>query len=448
MPKREKTQEMLFDTAVDERPRMLEFEDDGARNSLLASYVRSHPVGAALLALIGIALVAMLVMFGLNASSLPDTAQVETDARERIQTPAYTAGEWGLDDRLALTSLEVVSRSRSSNAPDGSDISVTFGATAYANADVIAHFTCDSMTVDKSVSLGYARQQDKWVPAGSEHNATVAFTARKGVDTAKVLKAAMDLLTRAEAERDALKPDAATSSQSTDTPSLASLYSNGQVAIKSEVFDEQAQTDELVLRYVYREGYASYECEVTALFAFHAVNGAWELSGLELSEGASSRTYKPIIGTWKGTFQAQSTQGTKCLGANSAPFEVTIRSYASDTTGTRVIAQISGVAHYHEHPEKDEDKDGGDKVFESIEIPLVLQTSPSQLINGDIVFQGALPETAGGIVTVAIAFGTPADPEAVAAVVKTEHSYDSSFIGIPFERQAVWNDSYILTRKS
>ena len=407
----------------------------------ISRYLHRHPLGAALLIVIGCALLYMLGLAGYNAYALPERSFVETDARARVAAPAYDGGDYGSDDPLVLKSLEVVGLSRSSSSPDGTDVSITFGASAYANADIIATYSNGSVEATKTTSVGYARQRDSWVAAGEERDSAVAYRTSAGIEQAKVIANIDKILARADAESAA---SAQTASRPSGDISLAELYEGAAITIRNDSFDEGRQTETMTIHMLKQSGFSSYECDIDAVFVFHAVNGVWELSEAEVTGGARDRNFRSLIGTWQGRFKRQETSGTKCLAAGNAPLTIAIKGYTNDTSGERITALVSGLAHYHAHPAKDANSSKGDTRFEEVEVSLYLQSNKSK--NGATVFSGLLPETAEGVVTITVSLDESADSETATATVKTDHSYDSSFIIIPIEETATWTDTYVLER--
>lgn len=89
-----------------------------------------HRTAFMLLGLGAIAVVVILVTAGIHASNLPPADVVETDAVDRLEAPDYDAGLYGNADKLALVSLDVVSRTRTETAITSD--AAQFGASGYA----------------------------------------------------------------------------------------------------------------------------------------------------------------------------------------------------------------------------------------------------------------------------------------------------------------------------
>ena len=58
-------------------------------------------------------------------------------------------------------------------------------------------------------------------------------------------------------------------------PPLAELYATAAMAIESESFDEEAQTDTLEVSCVRTEAFETYECLLTVTFSFSQTDGQW-----------------------------------------------------------------------------------------------------------------------------------------------------------------------------
>ena len=56
----------------------------------------------------------------------------------------------------------------------------------------------------------------------------------------------------------------------------------------------------------------------------------------------------------------------------------------------------------------------------------------------------ALPEMAGGTVSITLDFGTTSDPTEVVAVVETTYAHPTSFLFVEYEENIGYKDSYVL----
>ena len=63
-----------------------------------------------------------------------------------------------------------------------------------------------------------------------------------------------------------------------------------------------------------------------------------------------------------------------------------------------------------------------------------------------LVFVAELPEDVGGDASLTLRFGTPENPSAAVAEVRSEFTYDDAILFIPYERTATYVDSFTLLR--
>ena len=398
-----------------------------------------HRTTFILLGLGAIAIAAILVTAGIHASNLPPTDVVETDAVDRLEAPDYDAGLYGNADKLALVSLDVVSRTRTETAITSD--AAQFGASGYASASVTATYKNSSVSVTKTATLGYAKVGDSWQGIGTEQDARLSYEATSGVDQSRMLESLDAILERADQTLHADDPD---DTSYADGLSLVGIYGDTKASVEDEQFDASAQTDVVVLDLTKREGFGEYTCELTVHFAFRAANGVWEIDSVDVSDGAETLSYEPVVGTWTGTFQSQETDGTKCLAASSTPFEVTITSSEDSSTSARLVGTVSGLAHFHEHPKANADSCTGDLAFTDVSFTAVLDAASSSDSGGPATFVATLPEMAGGTVSITLDFGTTSDPTEVVAVVETTYAHPTSFLFVEYEENIGYKDSYVL----
>lgn len=409
------------------------------RVAAVAAFARGHRLVTGLLAVLAVAAVALLVVASVRAGSLPDDETIAADARERLEAPAYSAGSFGTSNVLVARDVEVRSRERSATAPD--DESAQFGASGYATADVLVTYSSSSVTAEVTATLGYALVDGAWVGVGDPQDVRVAWRTSSGVDQQRVIENVDVLLGRAEtlvAEGDA----------ATDALTLSEIYEGAAVEVESEAFDADAQTDTLEVVCTQAGAYEAYVCRMSVTFSFRAASGSWDISALEVSEGAKQRTFEPLVGTWKGTFQSQETDDTKCLAARESGLSLVIEGDATDQGVTRLTGTVSGLAHYHQHPSQDSESCEGDAAFKDVAFSATLVGGRDEDTGSDLTFVATLPEDVGGTVTITLSFGTEEDPSRVTAQVKTTYPYTGSFLFIPYDETITYTDTFVLTHVS
>lgn len=444
--------------ATEKRPAATPAEDGGSESprfrdvtGTFADYVRSrretirdflteHRLASIILGVLAVAMVACLVMAFMHTRGVPDNATIEGDARTRVSAPTYDPGSFGPDETLVMRDATVRSTHRSATAIDSSQ--AQFGASAYATADVLVSFSSASVQATKATTLGYARVDGSWIGIGDETGAQVAWEALAGVDQDRVLENINEVFDRAEAS---LAKDSG--SAAAREMSLAGLYAGAKIQVESSDFDAEAQRDTLVISCEKASDFESYTCELTVIFSFSPVTGQWEIAEATASEDAKVRTFEPLVATWEGTFQSQSTDGTKCLAGGSEAGKLTVTVEKSETVGdtARLTGTISGLAHYHAHPSEDTESCEGDSAFVDIPFTATLVGGKSDVTGSDLNFVATLPEEVGGTVTVTLGFGVNGDPTQVVAVVQTTYPHTGSFLFIPFEETITYADTYALT---
>lgn len=401
------------------------------------AYVKRNPVGVIIMMLVALIVAYFLLRAWRRTNNLPSLELIEQDARERIEAPTYSGGYFGNDDRLILTQVTVGTRQHRESAPEGSDLDETFGAMGYVTTDVMLTFQNESVIATKTAVLGYAKQNETWIDAGTVSDEQVSFVAIAGVDQRKVLRNIGQILERAGS---ATPP-------SDSLPSLASIYEGATYEIVSSTFDDVAQTDTLQIHA--RKGglFSAYECDIMATFAFRPGNGLWELTEATVTDDAWVRRFDPIVDTWNGTFKSQEVSGgTKCLAGSSTPFVLTVDSWEQSGNGTRITGTISAVAHYHRNPEKDQNSTAGDERLDKVPFTATLLDQSDVQLGAEAVFTATLPEAVGGKTSITLQFGTGDDKAGVTATVTTEHHFEDTFILIPYQNQVIYADTYELVR--
>lgn len=389
----------------------------------LAGRHRSAVVAVALVTLVSVALLAFGALA--DANDLPSDELVAQDAAKRVTAPAYSPGNYGSDGVLVFRGVEVVARNR----VDAIEGAPSEGADAFATVTVIATFSSGSMRAEKSVMLGFARVGGSWVAAGSEEGGTTAWHALSGVDQGKVLAGMSSLLSRAG------------DSEGEGTASLADLYSGGTFEVVGEEFDEEAQSDRLVISCSRTDGFASYSCELAATFALRPASGQWELVDATASEGAATPALDAVVGTWSGAFQSQSTEGTRCLSAREGGLEVVVTGYDTAGAAPTITGSVTGIAHYHAHPSSDAASCEGDLAF--ADVPFTARLVSDE---GGLVFSATLPQDVDGTLELTLRFGTEGRDDEVKAVLETTYPHTKTVIFFPVEETLTYEDVFLLSR--
>lgn len=215
------------------------------RVAVLKGLLARHRAAAAALALIAVAAVALLAVALSRALAVPDAATVQADARALLSAPDYSGGTYGFDTALVLQDVDVRGISRSQTAPEGT--SPAFGASGYATAQVVASYAGQSVRADRGATLGYAQVGGQWSVLGDVLDGGVSWRATGGVDQQKVLRNVHLLLERADDGAEGVTP-------------LTELYAGCAAVVEDETFDEDAQTDTLVIACTRDEGFSTYAC--------------------------------------------------------------------------------------------------------------------------------------------------------------------------------------------
>ena len=410
----------------------------------LAQLSRRHRVASVLLAIIAVAAVVLLTLAFLRSAAVPDQATIEADARARMAAPAYSGGTYGSDDVLVTRGVEVRSVRRSATAPEGSE--ARFGASGYAEAEVVVSYGGSTVSASLGATLAYAQANGSWegISGADATSGAISWHATSGVDQQKVLRNIHLVLRRA----DALSGGGASAPEddgAAQALTLEEIYSNADVSIESETFDEAAQTDTLEIVCSRSGAFESYSCHMAVTFAFGQSSGRWEISDVSVADGARDRSFEPIMGGWTGTFQRQDTDGTKCLAGRGAGLEVTIDSSSTTDGVTRISGTLSGLAHYHAHPADDASSCDGDTNLDAVPFSATLVGGHNEATGSDLTFVATLPEDVGGTVTLTLGFGTEDDPGEVVALVQTTYPYTGSILFIPYEETLTYTDVFSLS---
>ena len=379
--------------------------------------MRTHAIAVALVAVIAAVAVGLLAVAGIRQSQLPADDVVIADVRSRVETPAYSGGAFGLDDNLVLVDVAVGSKHLSTDAPEGTVLEDSFGATGYAGVDVTCTFRNASVTVVKTLTLGYAKQDGEWIGVGNELDPRVAYEATGGVEQDKVVDAMPQLFRKAEDDK---------------------VFG---------AFSGQAQTDTVTIRCETGGTFWSYGCDITATFAFRPANGTWELADATASTGAKTRGYSPIVGTWIGSFRSQTSSGTNCYGAKAAPFELVITRAWSTDSGSKIEGTLTGLSHFHAPSEEAAEQLEGDETFEEVPFTGRLVAGDGALEGAELTFVCELPDSPGGSMALVIGSGTTNDPTEVVALVSSTHTYEETLLlVIPYDETVTYTDTYVLQK--
>lgn len=394
------------------------------RATLLAGLARRHRRAAVACALLAICAVVLLGMALSRAGALPGEDVVAADARASFSAPERQAGAFDAGGGLVTQEVEVRSLARSQSAPEGMD--AQFGASGYAVAEVVIAYSGQGVRAERGATLGYALVDGAWVALPGARDNGVSWRATDAVDQGKVVAASAELLERAEAE--------------SGQAGLAELYAGVEPTVASAEFDEEAQTSVVELAWELPGEFETYACTARATFSFAQASGQWELSGIEVADGATVPNLESIVGTWTGTFQSQETDGDKCLAARSAGLSVTIERAWTSEGVTRASGTVTGLAHYHAHPAGDAESCEGDQAFEAVPF------TATRVEGTGVVLETALPEDVGGTVSLTLRFGDEQDPGRATATVETSYPSTGTILFIPYEETLTYADSFLLAR--
>lgn len=393
------------------------------RCALVARLMREHRAATAALALIAVACVVLLALALARAGALPSSEDVAADARASFSAPERAAGTFDATGALVTQEVDVRSVSRSQSTPEGMESQ--FGASGYATAEVVITYSGQGVRAQRGATLGYALVNGTWTLVGSSDNG-VSWQATSGVGDAQLEAASGSLLGQA--------------AQSDELDGLLDVYADASATVSSKTFDEEAQTDLVELTWTREGTFESYVCQMSVIFAFSQAGGTWEVSGVEVADGALEPSLDPIVGTWQGTFQSQETDGTKCLAAREAAFAVTIERVESSAGVTRATGTVTGLAHYHAHPGRDAESCEGDTAFDAVPF------TATRVEGEGVVLEATLPEDVGGTVALTLRFGDDEDPGRVTARVETTFPTTGTILFIPYEETLTYTDAFLLAR--
>ena len=382
----------------------------------LSEFLAAHGLATAVIA--ALCVVAVLAMGALarNFSSLPDDATVRRDVQSSLAMPAYSGGAYGHDDPLSLVDVQIGRRSRGQTGEGTYQVEVT---TSYSNGMV---------NVLQEATLAYEQTAGAWTCSAATPVGSAVYSTTSGTDAGKLVSSAAGILQRA----DSSQPDA------TGSVSLSRLYEGAEVRVVEQTFDAESQTETATLHFSKSSTFTSYECDVQASFAFRPGNGLWELTSATVSDGARDATLAPLVGTWVGSFQGQVAAEGRCFGAKDGGVRINISSAGSG----RISGTVSVIAHFHGDPESDQQAMDGDTQL--TDVPF---SGTSVSGEAGLSFMCTLPEDASGGAEMNLVFGPTDDPDGAHATITTYHTYTTTFLFIPYERQAIFSDTFVLTRE-
>ncbi|MBP3884827.1 MAG: hypothetical protein J6D54_07830 [Olsenella sp.] len=399
-----------------------------------SSYLEAHRPFAAALSLVVIAVIAAIAISLSRSASAPADDVIVTDALQGAPVPQRENGGYEADGVLIATKATVGDKRVSRDS---------------AEVDVRMTFSNGSIEARQDVTLAYEHTEGStWEYRGVTPSSATSFSATSGVDQNKVLAQVDSILARAErsSSDSGSTSNGATRTSGTDSePTLVAVYRDASTRIAGEAFDREGQVDTISIHLSRVEGFASYECDLTASFKFIAASGQWELANAAVSDGAGRAGLSPIKGTWTGAFQSQKSSGAKCFGAKEAPLSLEITKVTDD--GSHIEGTLACRVHYHAEPTEDVSGSEGDTDLSRVAF-VGRRTSPKgDSTEGMPEFSVELPEDSSGVTSALIRFGSPEDSERVTCEVTTKHSYEATLLVIPYRRDASFTDTYLLARE-
>lgn len=393
-----------------------------ARAAQLRDLLGRHRLASALVALVAVAAAAAILLAASQGQGLPSTELVSSDAADRLDVPTYSPGLFGPEDLLVTRDVEV----RSVEAAPGGQ----------ATAEVmVAYSGSAGVSAEKAATLRYERAGGTWTLVGDPEDVRVSWKTTSGVDERRVVENIAAVLERAESSLPEGDPG---------SPTLAELYEGSQVTIDENSFDAEEGRDALQITCARTSAYEEYVCRLSVTFVFRSSSGQWEIEGASVTDGGKERSLQPLAGAWAGSFQAQETDGKKCLAARDAGLTVEISSVRSDAGLEQVSGTISGVAHFHANPSSDSASCEGDTPLDGVAFTATLVEEGE----GALVFEGTLPEDVGGTISVQLTFGSAEDPSRATARVTTTYDHTGSFLFFPYDETFTYTDLFTLSRGS
>ena len=393
-----------------------------ARVAHLRELLGQHRLVAALAAVVVVILVAAIVL-AVGTVDAPSEETITSDALANATAPTRDPGDFGTDAQYEVTTAKVNSRGTSK---DGYE------------AEVEVTFSNGSVEATTTAHLDYQRGADgDWTLRSCSAASSPSFVATSGVDQDR-LASASGIQTILRAAQESLDKDTGQSGQVVD---LAGIYKGATAKLTAEAFDRDSQRDVVQVHLAKAASFTSYECDLTVHLSFDSSSALWKVDQVDVPDGATTAGFGPLVGTWKGTFVSQEPTRSKRLGAMQRPLTLNIQNTSEDGfAGT-----LSTLAHFHPAPDSDAEDSQGDASLSDTSVTGKLNQDASK--DGRYVFDLSLPDDSRGTVTAQVSFGTEDDPNAVMATVKTDYSYQQTFLLIPYDSQVSYTDSYSLSKE-
>nr|WP_314639518.1 hypothetical protein [uncultured Olsenella sp.] len=376
-----------------------------------------------LAALLTGAAIALLVVVGTLLSPVmagtPDATRVRADALAHTPVPTHDGGPWNHDGVLIATDAQL--REKSTEASGGISARTTV---TYSDGSVEASW---------DAILLYQRSDGSWELESIDVPQAASWRPTSGPDQQKLLASLEALLTRAEARLDSRGDDG--------EESLANLYRDCEASVTNDELDVAARLDKMTVRCSKQEGFASRNCDLSLTLRFVTASGVWELTDVSVSDGAKELGYEPLKGSWSGSFRTQSSSGHKCLSGRDAGLRLSIDEVATSGDTTMIAGTLDGVAHFHPEPERDSTGCDGDSALESLAFTGTLQDGSDGL-----VFDCETADDVRGSVSLRLEFGNAQNPSAATATLVSTHDYQDSFLLVPYQRTARYEDEFVLRK--
>lgn len=397
------------------------------------AFLHRHQRAVAVLAVVALGALLAAVLFARALASAPTNAALEADIAQRAGSATYTAGQYGSDEELSVSSVSITRKTQTQSP------AAQTGGLSAAAYDVQAemHYLNGSVEIVRNVGGTYVQSSEGWVLSGELSDLGTSYTARSGVDQDKVLANAAAILAEAD-------------SSWKGGGSLASAYQDATFSVVGNDFqaspENDTSTDDVTLHAERADTFWSVRTDIVAHFAF--LDGTWQLRSAEASEGALTPVYDQLVGTWVGTHTGSQSTAGACYGANSTPLSVTIAS-VGDSSGSRsqVTGTISGLAHFHAPAKTSEDSDEGDQELRDVAFTGTISTAHDDQTNADLNIACKVPDSAGGSLAFTLGFGPKDDPTGAVAIVSTTHEYTERLLFVvPYQTQVTYTDTYSLSR--
>lgn len=397
--------------------------------SPVPTWAQAHAIqlGIAAAAAVIVAIIVAVTAYVYSSPALPSADVIRQATFDKAVPPTWSAGDFEAEATMAVADVRPVE----SHLDSGSGNCVS---------TVIVTFAAGSVEATQEAQLTFTRAHDEWsclayvTDSSPSYRATAAAEEGRLTSTEGMTK----LLVAADGS--------ASDSQAGDS-SLAYLYQGATATLTKADFDEGGQTEEVSLSLAKDEGWRTLSCDLTAQLRFVAASGAWEVEGAQVSDGARSPSYEPVVGTWAGAFRGQDSGGAgKCLAGRATGLTVVVsQAYATSSGGAAIEGALSGVAHFHGEVQGNVDATEGDQPLSQVAFRGTLDTDAST--DGTLAFDCTTPDATDGTVTLRLQFGSADDASAVTATLTTTHPYQETVIFVPIDRTATFADQYTLTKE-